>query len=122
MKTLLGILLVLLFSTSALARQLPSTLQMGTISSVSGNKIAFKQKNSSLVNTVISWVIDTSKTYTTAPGIRIYDTQNRMLLTGQIATLLGKTVGVTLDTSGDINRIWVLTDDEVSQIEHQTAS
>ncbi|MBV8678954.1 MAG: hypothetical protein JO338_00750 [Aquitalea sp.] len=121
MKTLVTALLLCLLSLPALAvnRLLPTNIMAGTIASVDGNTVTFVKSESSLLRALVAALIPTGQSYATAPGLRIFDGDNRFLLTGQLPTLVGQTVGITLDMQGNINRIWVLSDAEIALLQQQ---
>ncbi|SMF54752.1 hypothetical protein [Pseudogulbenkiania subflava] len=114
MKTrLLALLVTLLCAQSALAgRVLPATLQIGEINAADSAQISFAAERSWL-QALTGLFIPSGTAYPLAPGVRILDENNRFLLTGQLPGLVGRRVGVTVDMSGAINRIWVLTDDDL---------
>ena len=118
MKTLITALLLCLFSLPAMAvnRLLPANIMAGTLSSVDNNVVTFVKSESSLL---VAMVIPSGQSYTTAPGLRIFDANNLFVLSGQLPTLVGKTVGITLDLQGNINRIWVLSDEEIAQLQQR---
>jgi len=119
MKTLIAALFICLLSLPALAvgRLLPANIMVGTISSVSNNTASFSQNNTSWLQAFVSVFIPTGKSYAMAPGLRIFDGNNRMLLSGQLPGLIGQTVGITLDLQGNINRIWVLSEAEITLLQ-----
>ncbi len=119
MKTLVLALFVALLSLPAAAvnRLLPANIMAGTIRSVDGNVVTFSKSNSSLLRSVVALLIDNGQTYTVAPGLRIFDTNHRFLLAGQLPTLVGQNVGITLDMQGNVNRVWVLTDEEIARLQ-----
>lgn len=121
MKTLLTALLLCLLSLPALAvnRLLPANVMAGTISSVNDNSVTFVKSENSLLLSLVALLIPTGQTYSTAPGLRIYDGNNLFLLSGQLPTLVGQTVGITLDLQGNINRIWVLSDAEIELLKQR---
>ncbi|WP_103526376.1 hypothetical protein [Aquitalea palustris] len=121
MKTLITALLLCLLSLPAMAvnRLLPANILAGTISSVDNNTVTFVKSESSLLRALLATLIPTGQSYATAPGLRIYDGDNRFLLTGQLPTLVGQTVGITLDLQGNINRIWVLSDAEIELLQQR---
>jgi hypothetical protein len=121
MKTLITALLLCLLSLPAMAvnRLLPANIVAGTLSSVDNNVVTFVKSESSLLSSLVAMVIPSGQSYTTAPGLRIYDANNLFLLTGQLPTLVGKTVGITLDLQGNINRIWVLSDEEIALLQQR---
>ncbi|HJV05964.1 MAG TPA: hypothetical protein VJ642_01430 [Chromobacteriaceae bacterium] len=112
MKTLTTALLALALSLPAWAvnRVLPATVQPGLLQQAEGKRVAFLPKGSS--NGLFGLFASTGNSYTVAPGLRIIDENNRMLLMGRLPALVGRQVGVTFDLYGNINRIWLLTDDE----------
>ncbi|WP_024301250.1 hypothetical protein [Pseudogulbenkiania sp. MAI-1] len=121
MKTRLFVLLVLLICTrTALAgRVLPASLQIGEISAADSSQISFAAADRSWLQALAGLFIPSGTAYRLAPGVRILDENNRFLLTGQLPGLVGKPVGVTVDVSGAINRIWVLTDDDLRALGRQ---
>jgi hypothetical protein len=121
MKTLITALLLCLFSLPAMAvnRLLPANIMAGTLSAVDNNVVTFVKSESSLLSTLVAMVIPSGQRYTTAPGLRIFDANNLFLLSGQLPTLVGQTVGITLDLQGNINRIWVLSDEEIAQLQQR---
>lgn len=121
MKTrLLALLVTLLCAQSALAgRVLPASLQIGEIGTADTSQIRFVASDRSWLQTLAELFIPSGTAYRLAPGVRILDENNRFLLTGQLPGLVGKRVGVTVDVSGYINRIWVLTDDDLRTLGRQ---
>ena len=121
MKTRLFTLLVSLLCTqTALAgRVLPASLQIGEIGAADHSQIRFVAADRSWLQTLTGLFVPSGTAYRLAPGVRILDENNRFLLTGQLPGLVGKRVGVTVDVSGDINRVWVLTDDDLRALGRQ---
>ena len=99
--------------------QSSANIMAGTLSAVDNNVVTFVKSESSLLSTLVALVIPSGQSYTTAPGLRIFDANNLFVLSGQLPTLVGKTVGITLDLQGNINRIWVLSDEEIAQLQQR---
>ena len=121
MKTLITTLLLCLLALPAMAvnRLLPANIMAGTLSSVDNNVVTFVKSETSLLNKLVTMVLPSGQRYTTAPGLRIFDANNLFLLSGQLPTLVGKTVGITLDLQGNINRIWVLSAEEIALLQQR---
>lgn len=116
MKTLIALLLALTVSSAAHAdRPFPSGMQLGTLGSYSGNSVGFTPRTSSLVGWVVG-LVTPGGAYPTSPALRIYDRDNHLVLTGQLSNYSGSPVGVTFDFQGNINRIWVLTSQELATL------
>jgi hypothetical protein len=119
MKTPLAVLTALLFASAAwAARPLPVDLQLGTLLGSNGEMVSFAARSPSLLGRIVGLVVPGSVSYPLGPALRVYDTDNRLVLTGQLNNFAGSPVGVTFDFQGNLNRIWVLTGDELATFTH----
>ncbi|OWY40719.1 hypothetical protein CEK28_00110 [Xenophilus sp. AP218F] len=120
MKKLIAILLACGFSLSVhAARLMPAEAQAGTIDDIDGHSVSFTQQPATLLRGLIGLILPLGQSYRLAPGVRIYDQDNRFLLTGQLPDLAKRNVAVTFDGSGSINRIWVLRDEEIEMLKQR---
>ncbi|POZ61190.1 hypothetical protein [Chromobacterium alticapitis] len=94
-------------------RLLPDNLVLGTLGDVNEAGAAFTRGDQTLSQRIASLIAIAPQRYPVAAGVRIFDEHNRFLLSGQLNDLNGRAVGVTFDPQGNINRIWVLGDDEI---------
>lgn len=117
MKTPLVFLCALLLTASTwAARPLPANLQLGVLDASDGTLVSFSARSTSLLGRIVDLVVPGSTSYPIIPALRAYDAENRLILTGQLPNYAGNVVGVTFDFQGNLNRIWVLTSDELATL------
>ncbi|MDF0606801.1 hypothetical protein HZU77_014235 [Neisseriaceae bacterium TC5R-5] len=117
---LVFVLLILVLPVQA-ARLLPEDIKAGTIRNVADASIEFVKKDRSLLETLTGIFIRSNRQFPLAPGLRIFDQNNRFLLRGQLAGLEGQAVAVGFNMQGQINRVWVLLPEEVEQLTQREA-
>ena len=122
MKILIVALLAASLAAPALAgRLLPLDLKAGTVRAADDATIEFVKKDRSLLESLLGIFIRSNRQFPLAPGLRIFDENNRFLLRGQLDSLEGKPVGVTFNMQGQINRIWLLRPEEVELLKQREA-
>ncbi|UTH75378.1 hypothetical protein [Chromobacterium sp. IIBBL 290-4] len=116
-------LLALALSIQA-ARLLPDNLVLGTLGEQDDSGVDFTRGDRTILQRLSALIAAEPSHFALSPGLRIFDEHNRFLLSGQLNNLKGRAVGVTFDQQGNINRIWVLGDEEIAaqkQRQAQTA-
>lgn len=113
-------LLCLALPVSA-GRLLPDNLVVGTLGAMDETGIDFVRDDRTLLQRLGALIAAEPSHFALAPGVRILDDHNRFLLSGHLNNLNGRTVGVTFDQQGNINRIWVLGDDEIEALKQRQA-
>jgi len=117
MKKIILTVIALFIATHAwAARPLPANLVLGTLTGSDGATLTFAPRASSLLGRLVGLVLPDSVSVPLTPALRVYDPDNRLVLQGQINDYAGNTVGVTFDFQGNLNRIWVLTGDELATL------
>lgn len=96
-------------------------LKAGTVRAANDATIEFVKKDRSLLESLLGIFIRSERQFPLAPGLRIFDENNRFLLRGQLDNLEGRPVGVTFNMQGQINRIWVLRPEEVDLLKQREA-
>ncbi|ERE06039.1 hypothetical protein [Pseudogulbenkiania ferrooxidans] len=114
MKKLIATLCLLCLALPALAgRLLPDGLVVGRLAGVDDSGIEFVRSDRTLLQRLSALIAIEPQHFALATGLRVFDEHNRFLLSGQLNALKGRTIGVTFDQQGNINRIWALGDDEI---------
>ncbi|KUM03421.1 hypothetical protein KIF53_02790 [Chromobacterium subtsugae] len=121
MKKPIAALCLCLALPAAAGRLLPDSLVMGKLGDQNAAGIAFVRADQTFLQRLGGLIAVPPPRFALAPGLRIFDGGNRFLLSGQLNDLRGKTVGVTFDPQGSINRIWVLGDDEIEALKQRQA-
>lgn len=117
MKKILTLLSAVLLASSAwAARPLPANLQLGTLTGSDHATVTLEARSSSLLGRLVGLVLPERASYPLVPGLRVVDADNRLVLHGQLGNYAGSAVGVTFDFQGNLNRIWVLTGDELAAL------
>ena len=85
-------------------RYIPPQAAVGAMSAISGNQVAIGDY-----------------TYRLAPGIQIRNEQNLIVLSDTLRNFSGTvTVRYLVDFNGDLFRVWILTDTEVSALDYKS--
>ncbi|QEL57607.1 hypothetical protein [Chromobacterium paludis] len=122
MKKLLAALCLLCQILPAYAgRLLPDSLVLGTLGDANEAGLAFTRGDRTLLQRLVTLIALAPQRFPVAPGVRIFDEHNRFLLSGQLNELNGRVAGVTFDPQGNINRIWVLGDEEIEALKQRQA-
>ncbi|AXE30323.1 hypothetical protein DK842_10640 [Chromobacterium phragmitis] len=115
MKKFIATLSLLCLALPASAgRLLPDSLVMGKLADVDDSGIEFVRADRTLLQRLSALIAAEPQHFALSPGLRVFDEHNRFLLSGQLNALKGRAIGVTFDQQGNINRIWVLGDDEIA--------
>ena len=106
-RLLLSLCLILSASpvfAQGVVRYIPPQAALGSMSAISGNQVAIGDY-----------------TYRLAPGIQIRNTQNMIVLSDTLKNFSGTvTVRYLVDFNGDLYRVWMLTDAEVSALDYKS--
>ncbi|OHX13715.1 hypothetical protein [Chromobacterium sphagni] len=120
MKKLVATLCLLCLVLPALAgRLLPDSLVMGKLGDQNAEGIAFVRADQTFLQRLGGLIAVSPPRFALSPGLRVFDAYNRFMLSGQLNDLKDRTVGVTFDPQGNINRIWVLGDDEIAALKQR---
>ncbi|RXZ44661.1 hypothetical protein [Crenobacter cavernae] len=113
MKTRLALVALLLVSQPVWAlRPLPADLRLGQLSGASGVAVSIAPPETGVLDALLRIFVVKEASYLVTPALRVYDPENKMVLTGDLPQWVGSRVGVTLDFMGNVNRVWVLTAEE----------
>ncbi|CUA84041.1 hypothetical protein Ga0061063_1982 [Gulbenkiania indica] len=116
MKKFAFLLLLCLHAAPSLAaRLLPADLAVARVVAADYPLMQLEKQDKSWLETLAGWLFlaRSDQVLQLTPGVRIYDRDNRFLLTGRLPELAGQVVGLTLNPQGQVNRIWLLTAEEL---------
>ncbi|MGC0153912.1 hypothetical protein ACPRNU_15720 [Chromobacterium vaccinii] len=112
-KSIATLCLLCLALPAAAGRLLPDGLVMGKLADVDDAGIEFVRADRTLLQRLSALIAIEPQHFALSAGLRVFDEHNRFLLSGQLNALKGRTIGVTFDQQGNINRIWILGGDEI---------